>query len=106
MTERKAVYEVFAQFDGNIGHDRLAVYFIKERAQRFINSQDAQLQPNLVVREVVLDADPSDPYWNASRGMAAAFHILAALPDDAVPDDRGTAAKPEVISDDQGGPGP
>lgn len=73
MTEHKTVYEVLAQFDGNIGHDRLAVYSTKERAQRFINSQDAQLQPNLVVWEVVLDADPSDPYWIASRGMAAAF---------------------------------
>jgi len=97
MTERTIVYAVFAQVDGGISHDWLAVYSTPEHAQRFIKSQQAQLQPSLVVWEVVLDADPSDPYWIPPQGMAAAFHTLAALPEDAVPDDQRTAAKPEAI---------
>lgn len=88
MSEATIVYAVFAEVRGGIGHDWLGAYSSRERAQRFIDAQDAQLQSSLVIWEVELDADPSDPYWVAPKGMAAAFHAIAALPEDAVPNER------------------
>jgi hypothetical protein len=53
-----------------------------------------------VILEVEIDKHPANPYWNKPEGLAGAFHALAALPEDALPDDRVTvvAASPTSVN--------
>lgn len=81
----RVVFAVLAQVRGGVDYHFLAAYSSRDRAREFIMAQDAELQQNLVVWEVELDAHPSDPYWTAPQGGAGAFHALAGLPEDALP---------------------
>lgn len=84
------VYVVFAQVHHGVSEDCLAVYSSLARAQIFMDSQDGQLRQCLIIREIEIDRDPSDPYWKTPpQGMSAAFDLLAGMPSDAMPEDRG-----------------
>lgn len=84
------VYVLFAQVRQGVEQDFLAVYSTLALAQEFIDAQDEQLRQCLVIWEVEIDKYPSDPYWKKPEGLAGAFHALAGLPGDALPDDRVT----------------
>ena len=107
----QTVYAVLAEVRGGVSHDLLAVYSTPVLARQFIDAQQESLRHCLIVWDVVVDRHPADPYWTPP-GMAAAFHLLAELPDDALPADRGEASRTETNmlervrrdSDDEEGP--
>ena len=91
----QTVYAVLAEVRGGVSHDLLAVYSTPVLARQYVDAQQESLRDCLVVWDVVVDRHPSDPYWT-QPGMAAAFHLLAELPDDALPAGRGEVSQTEA----------